>query len=264
MSNETEIEKVLRLKKAEYSVRAIAKNIGISKSQVQRILEENKKNQPSQSVSQPSQSNYGTTFEPSQNVSQVSQRVSQTVSQEIRDGENELLKTEKTLKEWERKFKNQFDKQLQILLVQKDFSLDELDFQIQFFSDGKDNVDILSQNVIEVTGDENFKFSTFLKDLLIHLRKAQIKMNTLKYKELKNDRDFSFDKALRFVYEEQEEQEQDDDEEQEYDDDNDDEDENSEVEQQLCIVVKLWGRYDSTLKSQVQSKINDDGLGFEW
>jgi hypothetical protein len=254
MSNETEVQKILRLKKAQYSVRAIAVNVGISKSQVQRILAENTEVEPSQTMSEPSQKNYGTSFEPSQRVSQPSQRV----SQEIRDRENELLKTEKTLKEWERKFKNQFDKQLQILLVQKDFSLDELDFQIQFFSDGKDNVDILSQNATEVTGEENFEFSTFLKNLLIHLRKAKIKMDTLSYEELQSDRDFSFGEGLRFV---DYDNEQDDDNE-EHDDDNEEHDEDN--EQEYCIVVKLWGRYNSDLKSQVQSKIDDDGLGFEW
>jgi hypothetical protein len=258
MNSETEVQKILRLKKAQYSVRAIAVNVGISKSQVQRILAENKEVEPSQTMSQPSQSNEGTSFKMSQSVSQPSQRPSQTMSQAIRDREDELLKTEKTLKQWERNFKNQFDKQLQILLVQKDFSLDELDFQIQFFSDGKDNVDIISQNATEVTGEENFEFSTFLKNLLIHLRKAKIKMDTLSYEELQSDRDFSFGEGLRFV---DYDNEQDDDNE-EHDEDNEEHDEDN--EQEYCIVVKLWGRYNSDLKSQVQSKIDDDGLGFEW
>lgn len=288
MSNETQVEKILRLRKAQYSVRAIAKNVGISKSQVQRILDENKQDEPSQIVSQeelgtvsrPSQTvsqvspkEFGTVPRPSQIVSQASQRElgtvsrpSQTVSQEIRDRQKEQLKTERELKEWERNFKNQFDEQLQIILIQKNFSLDELEEKIDFFSDGKENVDTLSHRIAEFTGDENFEFSNFLKDLLIYLRKAQIKMKTLKYKDLKKDRAFSFDKELRYVYEEEEDEneeeyEYDDDEEQEYEDD---EDENSEAEEELCVVVKLWGKYDSTLKSQVQRMLNQEGLGFEW
>lgn len=264
MSNETQVEKVLRLKKAEYSVRAIAKNIGISKSQVQRILEENKKNEPSQMVSQVSPNNSGTDLEVSQNVSQVSQRdlepfprVSQTVSQAIRDRQKEELKTERELKKWETKFKNQFDVQLQILLIQKDFSSSELDEQINFFTDGKGNVDTLSHQSALFTGEDNFEFSNFLKDLLIHLRKAHIKMESFKYKELKLDREFTFEKGLRFVEVEEHHDEE------EYDDDFEDE-EQDEPQEETVIVVKLWNRYNSSLKSTIESKIKQDGLGFKW
>ncbi len=264
MSNETQVEKILRLKKAQYSVRAIAKNVGISKSQVQRILDENKQNEMSQMVSQPSQNDLGTKLEVSQNVSQVSQRdlgtfprVSQTVSQAIRDRQEEELKTERELKKWETKFKNQFDAQLQILLIQKDFSSSELDRQINFFTDGKGNVDTLSHQSALFTGEENFEFSNFLKDLLIYLRKAHIKMESFSYKELKLDRDFDFSKGLRFVEVEEHHDEE------EYDDEDFEDGEQEEPQEETVTVVKLWNKYGS-LKSTIESKIKQDGLGFEW
>lgn len=252
MSNETQVEKILRLKKAQYSVRAIAKNMGISKSQIQRILHEHKEIEPSQTsqivsqtMSQVSQRDLGTV-----------QRVSQTVSQAIRDRQEEELKTERELKKWETKFKNQFDVQLQILLIQKDFSSSELDEQINFFADGKENVDTLSHQVAEFIGKENFEFSNFLKDLLIHLRTVKIKMDSFKYKELKWDREFTFEKGLRFVEVEEHHDEE------EYDDDFENEAQ-EELQEETVIVVKLWNRY-SSLKSTIESKIKQDGLGFKW
>lgn len=250
MSNETELQKIVRLKKAQYSVRQIAKNIGISKSQVQRILEENKKNelsQPSQivsqTVSQSSQRELGTVLRPSQMVSQAK-----------RDSEKEELKTERKLKEKEHALKSQFDLEFICLLEQKDFSSSELNDIINTLEEGKGIVDSLSHEVTEFTGNENFEFSTFLKGLLIHLRKARIKMETFSYKELKYNREFTFEKGLRLVeYEEQEEEEN-----EEYEDT-----EQDEPQEEKVIVVKLWNKYNS-LKSSIEQKLKIDGLGFEW
>ena len=40
--------------------------------------------------------------------------------------------------------------------------------------------------------------------------------------------------------------------------------EDEEEEYEKVIVVKLWNRYNSLLKSSVQDKLKQEGLGFDW
>ncbi|WP_291728252.1 helix-turn-helix domain-containing protein [Bernardetia sp.] len=268
-----EKEQVLSLSEQGLSTRKIAAKLGISKSKAHSIIKSNQDNNIfsslSENVSRQSDSvskkENWTSEKPSESVSSIPKdtfsernRTYKKRSQEEIDKENAAIQAgidlENELKFKEHKYKGIFDINLQMLLDSKDFGIEDLKAAIRAFTEGKEVVDKLVFEVSKFTGEEEqFGFSNFLKEVLMYLRKAKIKMETFTPEELEDDSDYKFVISKELIEYEYDEELEDDD----YDDD-DEEQEQGEYE--TIVRVQLWGKY-SKLKSKIEKRIEQNSLG---
>lgn len=234
MNNHNLFNEAKELQNEGHSMRAIGETLGISKSQVQRILKKG----------QPSQAEKDTIIEPSQSVPKLSQSVPEPLQNENntdRDTENNVIVEKKPKKNGIREIKKKeyllkgyLNTELQNLIDQEDFTLEELTEVIDFFEEGKSHADRLYTERLDFDENAVDNASFFLNELIRFLKQPQSKMKSLRPNELLKERKFKFVESSRIIeYEE-------DDEEHEYEDEYED-----------VIAVKLFSRYDS-MKSRIE------------
>jgi transcriptional regulator with XRE-family HTH domain len=223
-----QFNEVKELQEQGYSLRAIGDDLGISKSQVQRIL---KKGQLSQNESD-------TFLDMSQSVPKSSQYDDDT----DRDIENEVFEKKKhkknsvrEIKKREYLLKSDLNIILQELIDQDNFTLDELNECIESLREGKKFADMLYTERLDFDDNAVDNAAFFLNDLVRFLKQPQSKMKSLRPKELLKDRSFKFVESVRPVeYDEQ-------------DDEEDYEDEYIDV-----VAVKLFSSVYDTMKDRIE------------
>lgn len=217
------------LQEQGYSLREIGDTLGVSKSQVQRIL---KKGQPSQNEND-------TFLDTSQSVPKSSQYDDDT----DRDTENEVFEEKKPkkngireIKKRENSLKNQLDDKLQELIDFENFTADELEYYIKYFTQGKVHSDDLYDERLELDSNSVDNASYFLTELIRFLKEPLRKMKSFRPNELLKlkDRKLKFVESSRII-------EYEDDDEQGYDDDYED-----------VIAVQLFSNRYDTMKDRIE------------
>ncbi len=211
-----------------YSLREIGDTLGVSKSQVQRIL---KKGQLSQNEND-------TFLDTSQSVPKLSQYDDDT----DRDIENEVFEKKKQKKNGVREIKKReyllksgLNLILQELIDEDNFTLDELNECIESLRKGKKFADLLYTERLDFDDNAVDNAAFFLNDLVRFLKQPQSKMKSLRPKELLKDRSFKFIESVRPVeYDEQ-------------DDEEDYEDEYIDV-----VAVKLFSSVYDSMKGRIE------------